>query len=120
MEVLYSLGAEKIPAVYLLNKWDNTIDATLSMPGHRSLPFSNKTKLNVKELMDIILEYVSPSTMRARVLIPYAKGDLANLIEEKCDIYEKEYQAYGTYYDCEIPAKMYALFHEYDLDTMVS
>lgn len=120
MHVLYSLQAEKIPMVFLLNKWDNTISEALSMPGYRSLPFSNKTKLNLKELMDILLEYVSPSTMRARVLIPYAKGDLSNLIEEKCEIYEKEYQSFGTYYDCEIPAKMYALFHEYDLDTMIS
>jgi hypothetical protein len=70
--------------------------------------------------MNIILEYVTPSTIRSKILIPYSKGDLANLLEVNCHIYEKEYQAYGTYYDCEIPMKMYSIYHEYDLDTMLS
>ena len=120
LQVLYSLGADKIPTLYLFNKWDNTRSEALSMPGARSLSFSNKTQKNIDELLNIILEYATPSTIRARILIPYSKGDLANLIEENCHIYEKEYQAYGTYFDCEIPAKMYSTFHDYDLDTMVS
>ena len=120
LQVLYSLGADKIPTLYLFNKWDNTRSEALSMPGARSLSFSNKTKKNIDELLNIILEYATPSTIRARILIPYSKGDLANLIEENCHIYEKEYQAYGTYFDCEIPTKMYSTFHDYDLDTMVS
>lgn len=119
-QVLYSLGAEKIPTIYILNKWDNTISPNLNMVGVKSIQFSNKTKLNLDELMKMIEEYVTPSTIRTRVLLPYSKGDLANLIESKCHIYKKEYQSYGTYYDCEIPIKMYSLFNEYDLDTMVS
>ncbi len=120
LNVLYSLNANKIPTIYLFNKWDKTINPNLSMPGAKSLYYSNKTKENLNELMNIILEYVTPSTIRSKILIPYSKGDLANLIEVNCHIYEKEYQAYGTYYDCEIPMKMYSIFHEYDLDTMVS
>ena len=120
LEVLYSLGANKIPTIYLFNKWDKTINEGLSMPGAKSLYFSNKTKLNLDELMNQILEYVTPSTLRAQILIPYSKGELSNQIEKNCHIYKKEYQSYGTYYDCEIPIKMYSLFHEYDLDTMVS
>jgi GTP-binding protein HflX len=120
LNVLYSLNANNIPSIYLFNKWDKTINPNLSMPGAKSLYYSNKTKENLNELMNIILEYVTPSTIRSKILIPYSKGDLANLIEVNCHIYEKEYQAYGTYYDCEIPMKMYSIFHEYDLDTMVS
>ena len=41
-------------------------------------------------------------------------------INNKAFIYTKEYQEFGTYYDAEIPGKLYALFAEYDLDTMVS
>ena len=119
-EVLYSLGADKIPTIYLLNKWDNTISLNLNMVGVKSLPYSNKTKYNLKELMEMIQEYITPSTIRSRLLIPYSKGDLSSIIESKCHIYQKEYQAYGTYYDCEIPARIYSMFHEYDLDTMVS
>jgi GTP-binding protein HflX len=120
LNVLYSLNANKIPTIYLFNKWDKTINPNLSMPGAKSLYYSNKTKENLNELMNIILEYVTPSTIRSKILIPYSKGDLANLLEVNCHIYEKEYQAYGTYYDCEIPMKMYSIYHEYDLDTMLS
>lgn len=120
LQVLYSLGADKIPTLYLFNKWDKTLNQNLYMPGARSLTYSNKTKENLKEFMDIILEYATPSTIRSRILIPYSKGDLSNLIEENCHIYQKEYQSFGTYFDCEIPSKMYSIFHEYDLDIMVS
>lgn len=119
-QVLYSLNAEKIPTIYILNKWDNTISENLNMLGVKSIQFSNKTKLNLDKLMEMISEYITPSTIRTRVIIPYSKGELSNIIETKCHIYQKEYQAYGTYYDCEIPAKIYSIFHEYDLDTMVS
>ena len=61
--------------------------------------------------MNTILENIAPSTIHARLLIPYNKGDLAHLIEENAYIYQKEYQAYGTYFEVEIPAKMYNLFH---------
>ena len=120
LNVLYSLNADKIPTIYLFNKWDKTINPNLSMPGAKSLYYSNKTKENLDELMNIILEYATPSTIRSKILIPYSKGDLSNIIEKNCHIYEKEYQSYGTYYDCEIPIKIYSMFHEYDLDTMVS
>lgn len=120
LQVLYSLGADKIPTLYVFNKWDKTINENISMPGAKSIYFSNKTRLNLDELMNHILEHTTPSTIRARILIPYSKGDLSNIIEESSHIYEKEYQAYGTYYDCEIPIKMYSMFHKYDLDTMVS
>ncbi len=120
LDVLYSLDASNIPTIYLLNKWDKTIDDSLSTLGHISIQFSNKTKYNIDKLMNTILEHISPSTIHARLLIPYNKGDLSHLIEENAYIYQKEYQAYGTYFEAEIPAKMYNLFYEYDLDTLVS
>ena len=39
LEVLYSLGANKIPTIYLFNKWDKTLNEGLSMPGAKSLYF---------------------------------------------------------------------------------
>ncbi|MBQ3252918.1 MAG: GTPase HflX [Acholeplasmatales bacterium] len=120
LEVLYSLEASHIPSIFLLNKWDNTIDETISTPGYKSIQFSNKTMLNIDLLLNSILEEISPSTIRARLLIPYNKGDLAHMIEKKAHIYSKEYQSYGTYFDAEIPVNIYGILSEYDLDTMVS
>lgn len=120
MDVLASLGADKLPTLFLLNKWDKTLDEHLQIIGYPSLPFSNKTKFNLKELIDDILSNVGPSTIRTKLLIPYKEGKLAHMLEETSHIYEKEYQAYGTYFDVELPIKIYAKFRDYDLENMIN
>ena len=120
MEVLKSLDADKLPTLFLLNKWDKTLDEHLQIIGYPSLPFSNKTKFNLQELIDDILSNVGPSTIRTKLLIPYKEGKLAHMLEETAHIYEKEYQAYGTYFDVELPIKIYSKFRDYDLENMVN
>lgn len=120
LQVLTSLGADKIPSLFLLNKWDQTQDEQMTILGHTSLPFSNKTQLNIENLIQDILTHVGPSTVRAKLLIPYKEGKLGHILEVNAHIYEKEFQAYGIYYDVEIPIKQYSQFHSYDLDAMVN
>ncbi len=120
MEVLNSLKALEIPQFFLLNKWDKTISKTMTTPGFKSIPFSNKTKENIDLLLNTISEEISPHFIHAKLLIPYSKGDLSHLIEEKCQINHKSYEQNGTYFDCEIPKKMYNMFKDYDIDMMVS
>ena len=119
-QVLASLNAKEIPCLFLLNKWDKTIDPSLQILGYPSLTFSNKTELHVKEVLDRIVSNIGPSTIRAKLLIPYKEGKYTNLLEEIAYIYQKDYQAYGTYYDVEIPMKLYAQFQPFDLDHMVN
>ena len=120
IEVLNSIGASDIPSIFLLNKWDKTIYNNLDTPGYKSIRYSNKTKENIDLLLDTIIEEISPSFIHARLLIPYSKGNLVNIIEEKCHINKKTYEETGTYFDVEIPKKIYNLFQEYDLEMMVS
>ncbi|MDE7106652.1 MAG: GTPase HflX [Anaeroplasmataceae bacterium] len=121
MQVLASLKANEIPSLFLLNKWDKNEDnKDMKIIGYPSLPFSNKTKLNVKELFEDILSHVGPSTIRVKLLIPYKEGKYSHILEQNAFIYLKEYQAYGTYYDVELPLKQYAMFQPYDLENMVS
>ncbi|MDE7263201.1 MAG: GTPase HflX [Anaeroplasmataceae bacterium] len=120
MQVLASLKADKIPSLFLLNKWDQTIDSSLHILGYPSLQFSNKTQLNVKELFEDILSHVGPSTLRAKLMIPYKEGKLSHILEESAIIYQKDYQSYGTYYDIELPIRLYSMFEPYDLENMVN
>ena len=120
LDVLRGLNADQIPTLYLLNKWDKTLDENINIPGIKTLQFSNKSKLNLDTLMQNILEEIGPSTINVRILLPYKEGKLANFLEEKAKIYKKEYQSYGTYYDIELPIKFYSMFAEYDLENMVS
>ena len=120
MNVLASLEASSIPMLFLLNKWDKTIDDSLQIMGYSSLTFSNKTKFHLKELFEDILSHVGPSTIRAKLLIPYKDGKYSHILEQSCYIYLKEYQTYGTYYDVEIPLKQYSMFKDYDLENMIN
>ena len=119
-EVLYSLECEKIPSIYLLNKWDKTISNNMDIPGKKTIRYSNHTKEGLIELLNTITEEIGKSTIHAKVLIPYAKGDIINIIEEKATINVREYQEKGIYYDIDIPSKLYHLVKEYDLDLMVN
>ncbi|MDE5546110.1 MAG: GTPase HflX [Anaeroplasmataceae bacterium] len=120
MQVLASLQADKIPSLFLLNKWDKNENTGLQIIGYPSLKFSNKTKMNIKELFEDIIAHIGPSSIRAKLLIPYKEGKYCNILEESAYIYYKEYQSYGTYYDVEIPLKQYHLFQPYDLENMVN
>lgn len=119
-EVLFSLECEKIPTIYLLNKWDKTISENITVMGKKSINFSNKTKLGLNELFDAILEEVSKSSVHARIILPYSKGDISAIIEKNATINKREYQETGIYYDIDIPSRFYYLIKEYDLDMMVS
>ena len=120
LEVLYYLNASNIPTIYLLNKWDNTIDQNMTIPGHKSIQYSNKTLYNLDFLLESILEEISPSTIHVKLLIPYKCGNLTNILEEKATIYHKDYQGNGTYYDVELPIKLYSQFKDYDIENFIS
>lgn len=120
MQVLASLQADKIPSLFLLNKWDKNENTGLQVIGYPSLQFSNKTKLNLKELFEDILSHIGSSTIRIKLLIPYKEGKYSHILEEIAYIYHKDYQTYGTYYDVELPMKQYAMFQPYDLENMVN
>ncbi|MCI5582981.1 MAG: GTPase HflX [Anaeroplasma sp.] len=119
-DVLKTLNANSIPTLYLLNKWDKNEKIGIDIMGQKSLPFSNKTKLNIKELINNILEEISPSTIHVKLLLPYKEGALANILESKAKIYNKSYENYGMIYDVELPSKLYSKFHEYDMDSLIS
>lgn len=120
MGVLEMLKVLDIPTIFLLNKWENTISESLDIIGKKTIKYSNYTKLNLNELITEILSEISASSFNARLLIPYSKGNLSNILEEKAIIYKKEFQATGTYFEVEIPSKIYYLFKDYDLDDIVS
>ena len=119
-EVLLTLNAINIPTIYVLNKWDKTIDDSIYVPGKKTIKYSNITKQGLDELLDSIYEEIAKSTVHARVTIPYSSGDLANMIEKNATINKREYLDNGTYYDIEIPTKYYHLIKDDDMDYMVS
>ena len=92
----------------------------MEIVGKKNIMISNKTKYHIPDLIKMIVEEISPSTIHSSFLIPYTEGQLISLLETQSKIYQKEYQDYGIFYDVELPIKLYSKFKIYDLDLMVS
>ena len=120
VSTLYQVDAMTIPQFFLLNKWDNVLSQKIIIPKTNSLPFSNKTGLNVETLLDLIVNEIAPSTVSVKLLIPYNRGDLFNILEQKGKIEIKDYREDGVYYEGEIEKKYYDKVKEFDLEMMVS
>ena len=92
----------------------------MAITGKKAIRYSNKTKEGIDELLNSIVEEISQTTIHAKVNIPYKRGDLIKVIEERATINKREYLDNGTYYDLDIPKKLYYLIKDYDLDTIVN
>lgn len=119
-QVLLTLKADSIPSLLLLNKQDLLQKETFVLSALPTLSFSNRTKLHVKELLDMIVSNIPPSTVRAKFILPYTEGKQSHLLERTAYIYKKEYLDYGIYYDVELPIHQYIQFKQFDLENMVS
>ena len=119
-EVLFGLNANDIPTIYLLNKWDKTINTNMDIMGVKTIRYSNYNETGIDELLEEIYINTAKSKIHARVLIPYNKGELQKIIENEAEILKRKYEENGVYYEIEIPSTKYHLFRDYDIDMMVS
>ena len=120
LNTLYQLGIKDIPIIFLFNKWDNTIDQNMDIIGKKCIRFSNKYDLNHELLLDEILSEIGPYTYTVKLMIPYKCAKLLNIVLTEGNVTKKEFRDNYTYIEAEIPAKIYHLFKDYDIDTMAS
>lgn len=120
LNVLNMLDALNIPTIYLLNKWENTIDENMEIYGKKAIKFSNKTKLNVDLLINEIISEISVSHTYCNLIIPYKESYLISQLEKLAKIINKTFDDYNIYYECEIPINYYYLFKDYDKDNLIS
>lgn len=88
-QVLLTLKADSIPSLLLLNKQDLLQKEIFVLSALPTLSFSNRTKLHVKELLDMIVSNIPPSTVRAKFILPYTEGKQSHLLERTAYIYKK-------------------------------
>ena len=119
MDTLYLIGANNIPMKFLFNKWDKTIYPDLSVPSYEFLQYSNVTKYNLDNLLQMIKNEFEHS-FNIRLFIPYSDGKSISIVESKADIEKKEYQDKGVYFEGTISKDDYFLISKYDLDNLVS
>ncbi len=115
--VLNSLGANDIKTIVLLNKYDLYIDNDTSLTGVLNMPFSNKTSLNVKNLLDFIYDETNNS-LNIFLNVNYTEGKMINFIETSTNIISKVYMSNYILYNVLIPKNMYEKLKKYEISNL--
>ena len=95
-QVLTSLGVKDIPMVYLLNKYD-LVKNDMFMPTiiGDQIRTSNLDQRGFDELIAYIKDKLFDDVVKVKLLIPYDKGEIFNLLKEKSNVHAFSYHDDG-------------------------
>ncbi len=110
-QVLSSLGVSNIPMLYLLNKND-LVKNTIFLPkvNGDKIIISNKTKEGFLKLVSYMKEKLFPDLVRVKLLIPFDKGEIFNILKTKANIHTFNYQNDGILVDVSMSNYLYNLY----------
>ena len=114
-ELLGELGCEDIPVVTVLNKCDKVpyIDELDISQQENTVKISAKHGDGLVELLLAIQKALPQSCTRCRLLLPYDKGNLLNVIRQDGRVFSEEYTADGIDCDVLVDVKVYHLVEQY-------
>ena len=115
-KVLAEIGAAGKEKIMAYNKIDLVGEnSVIPFPGTDSIFISAKYGQNSDELLEKIKQNIFKDEVSARLLIPYAKGDVSSYLCEKAKVNVMEYREDGTYFEVELKAADYQRLKEYEV-----
>ncbi len=115
-KVLAEIGGAEKEKIIAYNKIDKVSEAgVVPFPGTDSILISAKYGQNIDELLEKIKESIFKDDVSARLLVPYAKGDVSSYLCEKAKIDVMEYREDGTYFEAELKEADYQRLKEYEI-----
>jgi GTP-binding protein HflX len=114
-EVLTELGAADKPHVTALNKIDllpdaSVVDASLY---ENAVAISAATRANLEALLRRVGEVLAAGMVRARVVVPFERGDLVEVFHRRGHVTEQQTQEDGTCLEGLLPQALLAAFAPY-------
>ncbi len=115
-KVLAEIGGAEKEKIIAYNKIDKVSEAgVVPFPGTDSILISAKYGQNIDELLEKIKESIFKDDVSARLLVPYAKGDVSSYLCEKAKVNVMEYREDGTYFEAELKEADYQRLKEYEI-----
>lgn len=117
-DTLKEIEADKIPRIYVMNKSDMIPDIKDKIPVIRDnvIYVSAANNLGIDELIKIIGDSVYGVSKDIKLLIPYNRGDVLDLLHRKASIISEEYTASGTLVKANCPE---GLLNQIDKDIII-
>ena len=116
-KVLEEIGAGDKEKIMVFNKIDLVEDPSSVLPvaGEDNIYISAKYGRNIDGLVDLIKSKIFKDLVRAKLLVPYSRGDISSYICEKAEVFEMEYKDSGTWFDVELKSADYQRLKEYEI-----
>ncbi len=117
-QVLGEIGAGSKPKIKAFNKVDLVEDRAgleIQGTGKDSFFISAKYGIGTEELMESVKSRIFSDTVRAKLLVPYTRGDVSSYIQDKATVISIEYTDGGTLIDCELKEKDHGRFKEFEV-----
>ncbi len=114
-KTLAEIGVTDIPMLYVFNKADKLAVSYPSLAG-RELTFSAQDDESLKALAELLKQELFKDYQTHMYLIPYAKGNLVEELNQKATVLETEYLADGTKLKAEVAPALAGRLAEYQLD----
>lgn len=113
-QVLTEIGAGSKDKVLVYNKIDMVEGEILPVGETETICISAKRGDNFEKLVDTIKEKLFSDRIRAKLLIPFDRGDISSYFCEKALVFSMDYLEIGTLFDVELSHVDYNRFKEYD------
>ncbi len=112
-ELLSELGCDGIPVIDVLNKCDCLSEPECIKENDTTVKISAKNREGFDNLLFCIAKNLPETARRVKLLIPYDKISLLNLIREDGKIFSEEYIENGTLIDALVDIKIFYKVEDY-------
>ena len=119
--VIKEIGAGSKEHIIVYNKVDllddepETVSTLLRSGEHETVCVSAKRGDGIDELLTLLKKKLFADRMRAKLLVPYDKGDIVSRLCEKATVFATEYTEKGTLMDAELSAADAGRYREFIL-----
>ena len=111
--LLQELGVEHTPVITVLNKCDAADVNTAFSPYKGCVRISAKTGYGLPELLLAIQNELPPERIRSTLLLPYSEGALLGRLEQRGQIYSREYAEDGILLEASCEKSEWHLYEKY-------
>lgn len=113
LELLRELGCENIPVVTVMNKCDKVDGLGIGNESKNVVKISAKEKLGFDALLQAIADALPQTSYRMKLLLPYDKANLTNLIRIDGKVFSEEYTENGIALDALVDIKIFPKVEQY-------
>lgn len=114
-KTLKELSCFNKPIIIAFNKIDRDVERPFEFDDRavRKVSFSAKTGEGMEEFLLTVDEVIKSFKSLVKVIIPYDKGYLVNILHDKSDIIEQQYREAGTYVEFYCNDEILGQFKDY-------